>query len=112
MSFEIKNGVLKKYIAEPGETEVVIPDGVKKIGSSAFERCKNLKSITIPDSVTSIGESAFAECTNLKSIIIPDSVTSIGEDAFENCDNITVYASKGSFAAKYAKKNNIPFEIT
>ena len=91
--------------------EITIPDKVTDIGDEAFSDCYSLKSITIPDSVTSIGESAFAECTNLKSIIIPDSVTSIGEYAFENCDNITVYASKGSFAAKYAKKNNIPFEF-
>ena len=92
--------------------EIIIPGNVIDIGDEAFAACYSLTSITIPDSVTSIGEAAFSDCTNLKSITIPCGVTSIGEDAFESCDNITVYASKGSFAAKYAKKNNIPFEIT
>lgn len=36
MAFQIENGVLKKYIEEPGVTEVVIPDGVTEIGTCAF----------------------------------------------------------------------------
>ena len=31
MSFLIKGGILKKYTEEPGITEVIVPDGVKKI---------------------------------------------------------------------------------
>ena len=54
MSFEIENGILKKYIPESGETEVVIPDGVTRIGKLAFCGCDRLTSITIPDSLTSI----------------------------------------------------------
>ena len=56
-SIEIKNGVLIKY--RGGKSEVDIPNGVTSIGSSAFENCRNLESITIPNSVTSIGASAF-----------------------------------------------------
>ncbi|MBP5498794.1 MAG: leucine-rich repeat protein [Muribaculaceae bacterium] len=36
---------------------------VTGIGSSAFEQCTGLTSITIPNSVTTIGNSAFADCT-------------------------------------------------
>ena len=32
MSFEIKDGVLKKYYEENGETAVVIPDSVTSLG--------------------------------------------------------------------------------
>lgn len=39
MGFKIENGVLKEYNAEDGVTEVVIPDGVTGIGSSAFRGC-------------------------------------------------------------------------
>ena len=60
--------------------EVKIPNGIKTIGSSAFEK-NNLASVIIPNSVTSIGSSAF-ENNNLTSVIIPSSVTSIGENAF------------------------------
>ena len=48
--------------------KVVIPNGVKFIGKSAFDRCKKLKEINIPDSVTSIGSSAFYYCDSLENI--------------------------------------------
>ena len=87
MYFQIENGVLKKYTGK--DKDVVIPDGVTRIGNGAFEDCKSLTSVTIPDGVTKIDEYAFRGCENLTSITIPDSVTSIGECAFENCTSLT-----------------------
>ena len=49
---------------------IIVEDGVKKIGSDAFFKCKSLISATVPDSVTSIGDSAFSSCTSLESINI------------------------------------------
>lgn len=103
--FVIKNGVLEKYTGS--ESDVIIPDVVTKIGNSAFDHCYDLKSVIIPDSVTSIGDNAFEDCTRLTSITIPDSVTSIGDEAFENCRGLVIYTTKGSYAAEYAKENNI-----
>lgn len=68
---------------------IIIPDTIKKIGSSAFARCDNLTSVTIPDNVTSIGNSAFAYCKGLTSVTIGNRVTSIGDDAFAWCDGLT-----------------------
>jgi hypothetical protein len=67
---------------------VTIPNTVKIIGESAFERCE-LISITIPNSVTSIGERAFWGCSGLTSVAIPNSVTSIGKLAFCKCSGLT-----------------------
>ena len=58
-------------------TSVTIPSVIKgypvtSIGSSAFDDCTGLTSVTIPDSVTSIGNSAFAGCTGLTSVYITD----------------------------------------
>ena len=70
-------------------TSVTIPDGVTSIGGYAFYRCTSLTSVTIPDSVTSISDWAFRSCTSLTSVSIPDSVTSIGSSAFSGCTSLT-----------------------
>jgi len=57
----------------PGE---VTKDGQKYtvtgIDGMAFERCKNLESVSIPKSVSSIDSGAFKECTSLRSITVED----------------------------------------
>ena len=70
-------------------TSVTIGDSVTSIGDSAFKWCSSLTSVTIGDSVTSIGSSAFYDCNSLTSVTIPNSVTSIGSDAFRSCDSLT-----------------------
>ena len=51
--------------------DLVIPDGVTKIGAYTFYGCTDLQSITIPTSVTAIGMYAFSGCTNLTSMTLP-----------------------------------------
>ena len=69
--------------------DITIPDGIKCIGTYAFDLCKELTSVKIPDSVTRICSGAFASCWELKSITIPQSVTSIEEAAFSRCYSLT-----------------------
>ena len=85
--FVIENGVLKRYRGY--SNNIVIPEGVIKIGISVFKGCSGLMSITIPNSVTSIGDSAFSDCSGLKSITIPNGVMRIGRSAFKNCSGLT-----------------------
>ena len=61
--FTIEDGVLIKYNGAGGD--VVIPDGVKEIGSQAFWECIGMVSVTIPAGVTIIGDVAFYKCENL-----------------------------------------------
>ena len=90
-------------------TSISIPHSVTSIGDYAFSWCKSLTSITIPDSVTSIGNRAFYYCDSLTSVSIPNSVTSIGDYAFGDCSNLTLTVPRNSYAAEYAKTNNIPY---
>ena len=55
---------------------------VNYIGTSAFEGCSNLRSVTIPSTIKTIAQYAFYQCSKLTEIIIPEGVTSIGKGAF------------------------------
>jgi len=77
--FIIFEGVLLKYTADGGD--VVIPEGVRKIGSGAFVG-NDITSVVIPDSVTAIEIDAFLWCKELTAVDIPDSVTYIAPGAF------------------------------
>ena len=57
---------------------------IKRIGTSAFEDCYALTSVTIPNSITSIESYAFKNCQSLNSINIPQSVVFIKPDVFSN----------------------------
>ena len=88
-------------------TSITIPNSVTSIGVAAFKRCSLLTSITIPSSVTSIGFNAFYGCKNLSSITIPNSVTSIGSNAFYSCDNLSEIHLPTGMEAKFNKMDGI-----
>ncbi len=71
-----------------GSGNLVIPNLVTTIKTSAFYDCYFNGTLTIPNSVTSIGMSAFELSTGFTgNLTIPNSVTSIGAYAFANCNN-------------------------
>ena len=73
------------YIGDKLVSDLVIPNGVKKIKEFSFCGCSSLTSVTIPNSVTSISSEAFHGCGSLTTVTIPSSVTSIGSGAFRGC---------------------------
>ena len=84
--FIIKNGVLTEYVGPGGD--VTVPEGVKSIGTGAFEECSGLTRVTVPNGVTSIGDKAFYWCRRLTNITLPSGVTSIGNSAFQYCESL------------------------
>ena len=85
--FDIKEGVLVKYIGNGGN--VVIPSNVKTIGEEAFFDCASITNVTIPNSVKKIEFCAFDLCTGIKEITIPSSVEEIAGSVFSRCSNLT-----------------------
>ena len=78
---------------------LVIPDGVVSIGSSAFDWC-SLTSVTIPNSVTSIGSSAFSTCQLLTSVTFTGTIDewnsiSLGDNAFFTDTTLTIHCTNG-----------------
>ena len=68
---------------------IIIQDGITRIGDWAFSGCVNLSDIMIPQSLTSIGESAFSSCENLTIVTLPSGLISVGESAFSGCSSLT-----------------------
>lgn len=111
-----------------------VPKGVKKIGNGAFAytSLKNikfqkglvtigkdaffssgLKNVVFPEGLKTIGESALNMCYQLESVTIPKSVKKIGENAIRSGivtnPNLKLKVVRGSYAQKWAKRNNIPY---
>lgn len=110
---DIKQVVIEQGVTRIGEnvfaycrnlTGITIPDGIKSIENYAFYGCESLKSITLPDSVTKIGEYAFYDCSDLTNINIPDGVTSIESNTFNGCSSLTsiTIPKKVVFIGEYA----------
>ena len=89
-----------------GLTEVTIHDGVTAIGGSAFSGCSGLTGVTIPSHVTDIGDSAFSDCSGLTEMVIPHSVKAIGVGVFKKCNRLTkITVDPGN--AHYMSQNDI-----
>ena len=63
---------------------------VVTIGTSAFESCSNLQSVTLPNSITAINQDAFYYCTKLGDVNLPEGLTTINLRAFYNCNLDTI----------------------
>ena len=113
----VGDNILLWVYAAKGQTEIVIPDGVKAVASGACQgwasalvyenidtiddvgiseiaksqwRITNVvTSIVLPATVEAIGDYAFFNCRGISKIVVPDSVTSIGASAFYFCSNLT-----------------------
>lgn len=67
-----------------GLEHVVIPEGVERLGHSAFRNCK-MRSVVLPDSIDRIRTKAFCQCKNLKSVKLGNNVDTIEDGAFAEC---------------------------
>ena len=85
---KIENGELKRD-RKNSLTKLVVPFGVTRIGSFAFEDCPGLAEVHLPDSLIHIGNHAFRDCSGLTNVHLPDSLTHIGSYTFCGCSSLT-----------------------
>ncbi len=64
---------------------LVLPETVERIGTGAFQRCPNVRSIRLPRNLKLIERNAFAFLLKLEEIEIPDGIAEIPQGCFWNC---------------------------
>ena len=78
-----KGQMKKKYTGNKKIKKVIIKKGISSIPNSAFENCKNLKSVKLSKTVKTIGAYSFAGI-KAKKIVVPKTVKTIKTNAFIN----------------------------
>ena len=65
--------------------EVLLNEGLRKIGEYAFASCTSLQCIRLPSTLIEINNYAFKDCTNLREIELQERLPTIENRSFANC---------------------------
>ena len=88
---EFDNGNRRPPWKDYPYTEVVVGEGITRVGSSAFSGGNggwSLERVSFPSTLTSIGDYAFLSCSSLTRVILPDGLEEIGPGAFSGCTKL------------------------
>ena len=84
------------FNSNPYITNVIISEGITKIGDAAFKGCYNLTSITFPSTLEEIGSYAFDGCKQLQNVTFNDGLKKIGMQSFGGCIGLDRLVIPGS----------------
>lgn len=68
-------------------TEFNMPEGITRIGESAFRR-SGITSLRLPETLTEIPYELCNNCQKLEEVTLPANFTKIGDRAFNNCSSL------------------------
>ena len=93
-------GIGKNAFATPSEgesqiAEVVVPASVETIGENAFKNNDQIEEVQA-EGVKNIGSQAFENCSALEKVKFGKEVSSMGEKVFNNCGIVDVMAVKSA----------------
>ena len=103
---------------------IIIGEGITRVGSSVFAGCELVDFIYFPSSVTEISINSMLNCNNLKICVINNSnvelansmlgyiSNTVSQNDRKIIDGFTIYGRSGSTAEKYAEDNSIAFYNT
>ncbi len=72
----LSGGKGKLYLNNSLITKLVIPEGVTRIRTDAFNGCDSITSVVLPKSLLSIGYNSFKNCSNIKDVWYVESESS------------------------------------
>ena len=81
---------------------LTLPKALKSIETEAFYNDPDVRNVVVPEGVTRIGARAFVG-SGLRMIQLPASVTAIDGDPFDGVDSVVVVAKKGTYACQWAE---------
>jgi hypothetical protein len=74
---------------------VRLPHSIKRIAIECFEGCQ-LEEVLVPEGVKRIGDGAFSQNPCLKELVLPGTLTSLGWDVLSGCDKLTKVSGPAS----------------
>ena len=91
-TYKVESIVDYAFYRSQGVRSVVLSEGLKSIGVSAFSNDSSLVSVTFNNVTTleTIADHAFRSCVALTEITIPEGVQNIGENSFLGCLGLTI----------------------
>ena len=81
---------------QTGVEDITLPEGVTKVGTSAFSGCRGIRTVSLPSTLVALQQSAFQNCSNLGEVVLPDHLTNVSANVFSGCTalrRVTIPAS-------------------
>ncbi|MBQ9116827.1 MAG: leucine-rich repeat domain-containing protein [Clostridia bacterium] len=92
---ETEKGCTLSALKDCWAREAIIPEGVTRIGKSAFHKCPWLTKVSLPSTVTSVAANAFEHCPNLGEISVAKN-----NPSYKSVDGV-LYTKGGKVLVRY-----------
>ena len=94
--------IRRKAFHFAGLTELILPESLKTLEASAFQRCSSLTYVRIPSGVRYIGDQAFSGCDRMKVLEIDHDPDYLGEHIVNR--STVIRCHRGSAVDAYCRE--------